>query len=434
MKKIKYKYILFFIYFLIILIVFGNNGNDTIWNYGMAHALRIGEIPYKDFNIISTPLYAFIMSIGLNIKDTYFIFLLEQAFFCTIFISFIEKLINKKYLLVLISFCFPIFNLLFPNYNFLVLFFLVILLYLEKNKKSDSIIGIVLGLLFLSKHTIASFIILASIISTFNLKKGLKRLLFATIPILLFLLYLIITNSLYSFVDLSILGLFDFGKNNTSFSIFSISISLLIFIYAIYNIHKNKNNIYNYYLLGSMIFVIPICDLFHIFYLICFFFIVFFLNTNINISDKRIYFTSLIFINLIIVLNIMYNYSFLSHIKDNHLNKFRINLLDEKRITYVNNILKKYKSYDNRYMIAMSSMFFDIESNNKITYFDIPLHGNFGYNGIKKMKKKITNCHDSYFFLNDSGNSQFAIELNDYIRKHYDYVGKVEDYDIYYKK
>lgn len=434
MLKRNYKYSLFFLFFLSILIIFGNNGNDTIWNYGMAHAIRIGEIPYRDFNIISTPLYAFIMSSVLFIKDTYFVFLLEQALLCTIFIFLVEKLIEKNYLLVLISFCFPIFNLLFPNYNFLVLFILVVLLYLEKNKKSDSIIGITLGLLFLSKHTIGSFVIIASIISTLNIKRGLKRVIFALLPISLFIIYLLITNSLTSFINLSILGIFDFGKHNSSISTFSIVISIIIFIYTIYSMYKDKTNIYNYYLLGSIIFVIPICGLFHIFYLICFFIIVFFLNHKVFLTTKRTYFTSAIFITLIIGLNIIYNYSFISHIANNNLNKFKANLLDKKRIIYVNNILKKYNSYDNRYMISMASMFFDIESNHKITYFDIPLHGNFGYNGIENMKKKIDECHDSYFFLNGSSNSQFAIELNDYIRKHYDYVDKIEDYTIYYIK
>ena len=132
MIKKYYKYILLFLFFLFILIVFSNNGNDTIWNYGMAHAIRMGEVPYKDFNIISTPLYAFVMSLGLFIKDTYFIFILEQAFLLTIFIFFVEKLVNRNYILVLISLCFPIFNLLFPNYNFLVLLLLTIIIYLEK--------------------------------------------------------------------------------------------------------------------------------------------------------------------------------------------------------------------------------------------------------------------------------------------------------------
>jgi len=67
-------------------------------------------------------------------------------------------------------------------------------------------------------------------------------------------------------------------------------------------------------------------------------------------------------------------------------------------------------------------MFFDIETNNKITYFDIPLHGNFGYNGISKMKNKIDKCHDSYFFISDSNNVQFAEELNNYIRNKYEYI------------
>lgn len=434
MIKKYYKYILLFLFFLFILIVFSNNGNDTIWNYGMAHAIRMGEVPYKDFNIISTPLYAFVMSLGLFIKDTYFIFILEQAFLLTIFIFFVEKLVNRNYILVLISLCFPIFNLLFPNYNFLVLLLLTIIIYLEKQNKSDSIIGITLGLLFLSKHTIGGFIIIASMISTLNVKRGLKRLLFSLIPISIFIIYLLCTKSLYAFFDLSILGLFDFGNHNSSISVFSIIASICILIYVIMSIKKDCKNKYIYYLFGSMIFIIPICDLFHVFYLICFFLIIYFIDKE-EIPKNSIKKIGLIFIPLILILNFISNYEYISNISiNNNSEKFKSNLLTNNIKIYIQIIKKKYQSYNNAYMISMSSMFFDIECGNKITYFDVPLHGNFGYNGIEKMKNKISKSHDSYFFIQDSNNVQFANELNDYIRSNYKFIEKIEDFEIYYIK
>ena len=112
----------------------------------------------------------------------------------------------------------------------------------------------------------------------------------------------------------------------------------------------------------------------------------------------------------------------------------KYSLLDKSWHDYVGNILKKYKSYDNSYMLSMNSMYFDIESNKRITYFDIPLYGNFGYDGINKMKKKIDNMHDVYFFIKDDKNRQFANKLTKYIRNNTEYKENIEDYEIYYKE
>lgn len=38
---------------------------DEIWNYGFSHSLYSGLVPYKDFNMVITPFYPFLMSIGL---------------------------------------------------------------------------------------------------------------------------------------------------------------------------------------------------------------------------------------------------------------------------------------------------------------------------------------------------------------------------------
>ena len=87
------KYILIFIFFLIIyqFLGFTNMYGDPIANYGFSHAIRNGEIPYVDFNTISTPLYAFVMSIGLYLVDNYLMFNIEQAILCTVMFYFLYK-------------------------------------------------------------------------------------------------------------------------------------------------------------------------------------------------------------------------------------------------------------------------------------------------------------------------------------------------------
>ena len=433
MKKYKYiKYLLFFLFFLLCLIIFGYNDADIMWNYGMAHAIRIGEIPYKDFNIISTPLYAFIMSLGLFISDTYIMFLIEQSILCTIFIYLLEKYLGEKYILLFIAICFPIFIFIFPTYNFLVALIVLLLLIFEKEEKPDWQIGILLGLLFLTKHTVGGVFILLSVISTLNIKKGLTRILYTIIPCLVFLLYLLITKSLYSFIDLSILGLFDFGKNNKSISIVLMTLCLIVFIYTIYSFFKYKKDYKNFYLLAALSFVIPMVDLMHTTSYIIMFLIVLLSRIKIKHNIKQLIIPTLSIVLSIFIMNVIYHYNYYKGVVLNtNLVREKGLLLDQEGKDYVHKVLKKYKSYKNSHIISMESMFFDIESGKKITYFDVPLHGNLGYDGIAKLEKNISKMHNHYFLIRDNKNGQFINEVNDYIRKNGVFIEEYESYEIY---
>lgn len=119
----------------------------------------MGQILYKDINIITTPLYQFIMSSLLLIKDSYLIFCIEQFILCTILFFFLEKLTNKKAYLLISLLLFPIFYFIFPNYNFVVFLILIKIIYFEKEEKNDLLIRIFLGLLILSKHSVGRVII-----------------------------------------------------------------------------------------------------------------------------------------------------------------------------------------------------------------------------------------------------------------------------------
>ena len=430
-KKIVIKYILLFFFFVFILLLFGNDNTDNIWNYGVSHALRMGELPYRDYNSITTPLYQFIMSIGLFIYDSYLIFIIEQAILCTIFCFILEKLVKDNFWVVLALLLFPIFYFFFANYNFLVMLLFILLLYLEKEEKPDYLIGIVLGLLVLSKHTVGGVILIFSLFATKDIKRSVKRLLFSLIPMMIFLIYLLITNTFMNFLDLCVFGLFDFAESNKYFSLFFISITILCLIYTIYSFIKKKD-ILNYYLIPAFTLLLPIIDMFHSMYFIVFFLVIIFSREPL-INKKIPNRLGISIIITCIVCNALagsiYNHMYLS---SNGYMKYL--LCDKDRKDYIKDVLKKYKSYDKAYMLSMYSMYFDIESNKKITYFDIPLYGNFGYNGLDKMKKKIDNMHNTYFFVLDSENRQYINKINKYVRNNFKYVENVYDMDIYYKE
>ena len=65
MKKII-KYLLLFIIILIFLNIIPFD-LDEIWNYGFAHSIYQGLIPYKDFNMVVTPFFPFFLSLFLFI-------------------------------------------------------------------------------------------------------------------------------------------------------------------------------------------------------------------------------------------------------------------------------------------------------------------------------------------------------------------------------
>ena len=174
MKKNKNKIIELSIIFIITFIfslIFKEPTNDDIWNYGFAYNIATGLIPYKDFNMVTTPLFPtinalFLKLFGLKIYVSY----LVNALICTIIFYFLKKNNKKSYYLtygILLSIA-------SPNYNILSLLLLLIIIELEKKDNKDLLIGVVLGLTFLTKQSIGIYLCIPSLF-TFNIKKYQKE-------------------------------------------------------------------------------------------------------------------------------------------------------------------------------------------------------------------------------------------------------------------
>lgn len=431
-KKIVFKIINFFLlvlFFLTLLLLFGGNNTDNIWNYGVSHALRMGELPYRDYNSITTPLYQFIMSSGLFLYDSYLMFLVEQSILCSLLVVLLHKMVGKNVYFLLSLLLFPIFYFIFPNYNFLTLLLFVLVLYLEKEKKEDSWIGFVLGLLFLTKHSVGGITLIFGLLATRNLSKSIKRFVFFLVPNISFLLYLLFTKTFGDFLNLCIFGLFDFAGSNRYISFLYLGIAFGCFIYTIYSFLKKKD-VLNYYLIPIFSFLLPIADMFHMVYFLGVFLIVWFYREPISkFCIPRI-------VGICVILGLIVCNSLtmmpIFQLTNSTDGKMKYVLVPKENRKYIQNVLEKYQSYDSVYMLSLESMYFDIESGHKITYFDIPLYGNFGYNGFNRMKKTIDEMHDTYVFVLDNVNRQYVNQLNDYVREKGTLQDTVEDYEIYY--
>ena len=451
MKKkilILSKYIFIFL-LLLFFFYFINYSNffygDGIIYYGFSHAIRMGEIPYLDFNTISTPLYSFIMSIGLFIIDNYIVYVIEHVILIFILFLFLEKLIGKKSYIVLLSFFLFNAHAVNTTYNFFVSFLIIVLIYLEKNHNNkDYLIGLIIGSIILSKHTIGIFFMFPTLLFYFkNLKKVVIRYLGVFTPCLIFLFYLIVNDAFFNFFDLCFLGLFDFAGNSGR-SILYFCLSVILLLFSIFcNIRSKNRDINNYYFVLSFLFLVPLFDRYH-FASYFPFFILFIMYNFSDLIDKRkiiilLYaFFCAMYIFVAEILVIINNTNFVITRKFSYLNTM---VLDKKlynNFLIVNDYIKKW---DNPIIISASTMCFNVVNNNEINYFSVFNNGNFGYNGIDKMIKKINSEHGkyilvdyNYFAVERKAYRQLPYEIGDYIMNNFELVDETAYFKVYYIK
>lgn len=421
--KNNYHYFILFIFIFLTysIFVFSNNYGDPIANYGFSYAITRGEIPYVDFNTISTPLYSFVMSIGLFIWNNYSMFLLEHSIAVTVMFYILNKIYGKKAYILLFPISFFFFYSINPTYNFFAFFMMIILLFLEKKyPDKDYLIGVIIGLAILSKHTVGCLFVLPSLIFYFKKKeKILKRFVGLLGVGLLFIIYLLLTNSFMRFIDLCFLGLFDFSSKNGNVFNFWFFVSIICLIISLIITIKNKKNISNYYLLMGISFVIPLFDLNHFaIYIVCIT-----LQFLPFIKKYGDYLGFLSFVFSIIICGFCF-FGFYDDFKPVLNKKIKhFEFINNAKNNYNKNI-KKFKYFDkykNPLILSYSKMVYDISRDKDIDYFNVLLYGNFGYNGTNKMIKEIKKMHNRYIivdmedYLNKNDNSQFDKDIVYYV-------------------
>lgn len=441
MKKIFKYLIVFCISLFLLLFTYNLFFGDSIVNYGFSYAIARGEIPYNDFNLVLPLFSPWFYAIPLLIYNSSITFYITQALLLTVLYYLIEKKIGYKiYLfLLLILFGYPLSLVsgLFPGYNFLLFFLIFILSYIDKETTNDYLIGFIIGLSIITKHTIGVFLVIPSIIFYYkDIKKILKRFCGLLIPCLIFLIYLLITKSFYNFINLCVFGLFDFAKSNSyNSSIFLIVFCLLLVGYYIYLFIKDKNISYLYLFL-TILFVIPLFDNYHISYFVMSTLFIMISRVDLGKKIKIPSFICLIFI-IFLWTFIVFNYNdfrFISY------KNYPYRFFSKKMINNYNYIDKVYKKYDNviLYSIGTENYFYKITNDLDITYYDLSNYGNYGYDSYNMMKKRIDNDRGKYFIINTTAldsksiNMQYYKELANYVIENGKYIEKNKDYSVYY--
>ncbi len=255
---------------------------DELWNYDLSRGLAMGYIPYRDYNMLQMPLFFMLMSLPLRLSRTLLMYRIVSSLMLSAAALFFYETARKE-LGAAYSIFATVLGIIFfdvATYNTLLFFFIMtsyVLLKKEYTPHTGHALGIFCALGILSRQTTGVFLTIACLILLIKGKeqKGKKAgafILGASVPCLMFLIYLLATGSFFDFWDYCFFSLLKKGQSNTAFIPDSIPVLLIIaggIISDIIIYRKKKEEKVLYHLVLTAVaatIAIPIVDMMHLSY------------------------------------------------------------------------------------------------------------------------------------------------------------------------
>jgi len=471
------------IVFTLVLVV---TDGDEMYNFQSVSKMVNGNIIYKDFNVIITPLFFWIGALLLKIFGNYILvfrvysIIMHLGIYYALYYLFKRFKVSNRfctsgvllYLMISISL---IYN--GANYNALSLLFYILgfMIVLKKPSIKNSIlIGFFAYIIFLTKQNVGMYYVIAVVISQiYNYKKeSIKYLLveFATGALLTgaTVLVMLYQGNFWDMINYTFLNISNFAGNNliiqkNRFYIIIITgmvvacIKILFFVYA----WKNKNKEYITLSIFSTMLLftaLPIINMYHVEIAVCLACVEFIIALDKIVSHKMsddeyseiIKKHKLLRIEtLIYMLDGVFYFSAISIIlmqistyKDPSImlkeNVYKYSLVEDTvldSINHVTSLIMAEKEKGNQVVIISSSApvymtYLKINNGD----FDLPFNGNLGKEGVDGLINKMKQA-DNLVVLIDKGKPFWQIpqELLDFIMKHYRKVDDIDDFYIYEK-
>ena len=503
---------LFLIFNIFTQLSFYSNRMDFFWNYSFGLQITNGILPYSGYNMVPTPLLAFSTALFLKIFGTgivsYVVFMSILKITLISLVSFLaSKLIKKnskfdKYYIFIFSFI--LLNLLLCNYyfeyNFFVMIFLILIILLEINKKdtilNNILIGFLAGLTILSKQSVGLFVCIFVVLKPllFNKDNKIKDIIYRIIgifiPCLIFLIYLLLSNTFDDFMNYAVLGVKDFNNNYSYisflsevfsikpfpnnlkyflYSLMSLVIVLMFVIHRFYLIIKSKNKHYSYveslvffYSLSAFACMYPIRDLTHLFPAIMPLsaLIVYAFNwikrikKNIPVKYNKIFIGWLSLITIVIALYPLYAYLGFRHNLDNkreYNGKYYVvlddnyGLLSNLVVTNSNKLaidaVLEYEKENNCLILDYTASMYHLINNKYYKHYDLFMRGNFGVDGEDKIIEDLESKKDLKLLVSYDDKDLIAKNRNqipdkviNYVYDNYEIVDSVAYFDVYERK
>lgn len=496
MKKNKIVEILIFMLSFVtiisIIILKPINDLDELWNYNFALNFSNGLVPYKDYNMVITPLLSMMCGIVLKLVSNKLIIMrILAATLCSGILVATYKLFNLLEIKKQISFlfCFIIGYLLKDfyciDYNFASLLITLIIIYYEIknykddecftkfNCKNDILLGILAGLAILTKQTSGILIAIALLGNKllfvrkreeFKIctKSFFYRLIGIIIPILTLIIYLILNNAFKEFISYTIMGVKEFDNSISYKSLIGMNVvgilAILVPLFWIYAwiktvIKEKDKNMYLIlvYSLALFVIVFPISNdihfligaipsiiliLYEIYNLINKLYIKFLKDKKIRISKYLFYVIDILMLLYVIIYSIC-------NFKEYKNNENNYSILKPYNYLIINKSLENQILDIERYILNSEKNVVILDSS-AVTYmmpinryhkdYDMFNKGNFGKNGEERIINEISKAQNiQYLILNEKYllNWQTPLEIINYIKTNKEKIGTILMFDIY---
>jgi len=361
------------------------------------------------------------------------------------------------------------------DYNYAILFIILVLIYVELKYKNYStrynlLIGLLAGLTILLKQStgiIISVITVLYLLAEKRDKQTLKAVAYRVcgvlIPCIILLIYLLATNSMSSFIDYCVLGIGTF-KNSISYlrllrggdltAIWGMIAPLTLVVLLVINIinikrkvikTKESNLILFVYAVAEFTVVYPIADEVHFVIaafpaiLVALYYICKEIQEikNIKISIFIEHFMNIITISFVGILilqaiNDIYLYTQMDKSVLNHFSNIPISDTLQDRIIEVNNYIRNEER--KVYILDSEAAVYIISLDRYNKDYDMFLKGNLGSASEEGQIDKIKNMENTVILVkNDTMalNWQTPTKVIDYVKTNLEKIGTVSFFDVY---
>lgn len=442
---------------------------DEFINYYNTIKIFNGERMWEEVNIITTPFIYLLGMLFFKMFGTKFIiyklynFILNIVLFILIYNTFKNLKISKKSSLIYTSVLeIPLISyvtLWGVTYNVIAIIFCLIGINLNLKRKElksyNFLQGIIIFLVFFTKHNIGLYYAISQIIIEIIIEEKwkkitnlLKQFLIFFLGFIAFIFVLHKKQLLYTFIDMSIIGLSEFTKNITVskvpaiIALGAIILSGILIYKKAYDI-KNKDNTIILLVTGITLLLMayPIADTWHMILasLVLYIETIYILYFNeIKLNNSKI----LLFIDAYLILFILLNTFYTVTCIKNETIKFDF---DKDSVFYLSliknpqrqkNIEEFINLKDGKIlMISPEAGIYNLKLNlNSHGFYDMPFNGNLGSNQFNKIVEGLKDYEDSYVLIHTNKKYlQEIVEFREYIEENYTKVGEIEDFSVYQK-
>lgn len=408
--------------------------DDELFNYGFSYSILNGLVPYKDFNMIITPLFNYLLAFILAIMGKKLIvYHLVIALIIVGVFSISYKLIGKgAFVLYLLMLIFP-----YIGYNTFALGLLFCLFYIRGKKNEEIWEPIIISMMFLTKQTLGLMVIPSLLFS----KNRKKTFFIYLVSCLGFLLFLVLTGATGEFFDYCLFGLFDFAdKNATGINLFAIA-ELIIILGLSYYSYKLKDKEIMFCLMFQVV-TLPIINYYH--FTTSFVPVVYLLFKYFKDKSYFFLFTMTAMILCFGCFNFLLfmlgdNYKTLTYYgKDNFMKGRVVGMFMESAIDDTAEFIEKYDDYD-VYYFGFLAYLTKLNLDMPINKYDLINNGNMGYKGKDRYIAEVdSNCKKNkcLIFINDYiGENSDTLQVNkdilEYVKNNYTSIRGSNIYNVY---